>query len=639
MLMKKFTLFLMSMFIMLGTAVAQDNALTLVKAVPADKATVRTVEYIQLEFSKEVNVTLPEGGIAVTNEETKEVYNLTSYNPFTPKNIVLLSFEQKENDKGDMEQNLPKDAGTYTYTFPSGCITTADGEEFAQTLSFTIENPFELSFCNPSNKVPVSKVEVLQLQFSQEINVAFPKEPITITNDKNSDVFEISNIMAYGSNAIIYVKKVEELAEDQEATTAITGIGTYTYTIPAGVITSKNGEAFPETTFTFTIAEPFEFVNYSPQETTKLDKIEITFSTPVASVKSPTGLSIVDNSWAPVANIKEEVTFSNDGKTVILELETPITAEGTYNLDINNGTFTSESGVNNEFMSLAFNVIDPSPAMITNYQDGDKVKTLGNLEIAFKNINEITIDENMPIKIFTPAKVNVPGTVTMEGKKAIVTFDQEQLTEPGEYTFVIPAGFFTMDGTPNELLEIYVTLVTLEIKPLEIIDISPNEKTVGELGKIVITFNQDVTLSQKDWQQISREIKMTCGDKEYILTYNSESNVGCSLEYLVNAEWKNNQYEFTPITEEGEYTLDLSQIVVDHAAEQGIDEYGYPALIWNSQNQRCEGKVTWTIDTTAIDKVKGENTEQVIYDLTGRRVETITAPGIYIVNSKKVLVK
>ena len=44
--------------------------------------------------------------------------------------------------------------------------------------------------------------------------------------------------------------------------------------------------------------------------------------------------------------------------------------------------------------------------------------------------------------------------------------------------------------------------------------------------------------------------------------------------------------------------------------------------------------------TTGIEEVKGENGEvKTIFDLTGRRVEDITAPGIYIVNGKKVFVK
>jgi hypothetical protein len=44
--------------------------------------------------------------------------------------------------------------------------------------------------------------------------------------------------------------------------------------------------------------------------------------------------------------------------------------------------------------------------------------------------------------------------------------------------------------------------------------------------------------------------------------------------------------------------------------------------------------------TTGIEQIT-DNREQstVIYDLTGRRIEAITAPGVYIVGGKKVLVK
>ena len=43
--------------------------------------------------------------------------------------------------------------------------------------------------------------------------------------------------------------------------------------------------------------------------------------------------------------------------------------------------------------------------------------------------------------------------------------------------------------------------------------------------------------------------------------------------------------------------------------------------------------------TTGVEKVEMRNEKSEIYDLTGRRVENITAPGIYVVGGKKVLVK
>ena len=44
--------------------------------------------------------------------------------------------------------------------------------------------------------------------------------------------------------------------------------------------------------------------------------------------------------------------------------------------------------------------------------------------------------------------------------------------------------------------------------------------------------------------------------------------------------------------------------------------------------------------TTGVDELIEQRAEsKVIFDITGRRVEAITAPGIYIVGGKKVLVK
>ena len=625
------------MFLALGTSMAQD-ALTLVKATPADGATVASVDNVQLEFSKEVEVTLPEGGIEVINQDTKDVYRLTSYNPWTPKHIVVLSFEQKENEKGDMEQNLPKSSGKYTYTFPAGCIKTADGEEFTQTLTFTIDNPFALSYSSPSSSTPVSQVSNIQHQFSKNVTVTLPTEPILIKHNEGKEEFKISKCEVYDQLTVFYVQSTKDAN-----ITAITTVGTYTYTIPAGVITSVDGEAFPETTFTFAVAEPFEIVSVSPQETTKLEKIEITFSAPVAKVKTPHGLYLVDNYWTPVAdaNIKDEVTFSDDKKTVILELDNPITAIGSYNLDIYNGIFTSESGVGNEYGSYAISVIDPTPRFELNYNEGDRVKQLGDLEITFKNVNEVKLVEGAdPAIVYIPGDTEVEGTATLADNKITVSFGS--LTEEGVYTYVIPAGFFTMDGKANEEHTFSVELYTFTITPLEVVSVTPVEGDVAELGKIIIEFNQNVTLSwDENWQQISQQIVLKGEDKDYTLTYNSMSNLGKTLEYLVNAEWTGLEYAVTPITDAGKYTLDLSQIIVDHAGESYIDEWGYPNTKWHSKNQACKGTKTWTIvaGESSIDDVVVENGAKVIYDLTGRRIDNITKAGIYIVNGKKVLVK
>lgn len=638
MLMKKFTLFLMSVFCMLGTAMAQD-ALTLVKATPADGATVTTVEYVQLEFSKEVEVTLPEGGIEVINQDTKDVYRLTSYNSWTPKHIVVLSFEQKENEKGDMEQNLPKSSGKYTYTFPAGCIKTADGEEFTQTLTFTIDNPFALSYSSPSSSAPVSQVSNIQHQFSKNVTVTLPTEPILIKHNEGKEEFKISKCEVYDQLTVFYVQSTKDAN-----ITAITTVGTYTYTIPAGVITSVDGEAFPETTFTFAVAEPFEIVSVSPQETATLDKIEITFNAPVANVKTPHGLSLVDKYWTPVAGvkIKDEVTFSNDRKTVTLELDNPITTIGTYNLDIYNDIFTSESGVGNEYGSYAISVIDPTPRFELNYNEGDVVEELGDLEITFKNVNEVKpVEGDKPVLLYLPTNSTLKGTATYSDNKINVTFGRN-FTDDGEYTFVIPAGMFTMDGNENEEHIINVTVQKFQIIPLEVISITPAAGSVNQIDKIIIEFNQNVSLSMnEDWQQISGEIVLKGEDKDYTLTYNSSQNLGNKIEYITNAVWTGYEYTATPITAAGKYTLDLSQIVVDHAAENYIDEYGYPNTKWHSKNQVCNGKVDWTINTpeAGIEELGAENGAKAIFDITGRRVEKITDAGIYIVGGKKVLVK
>ena len=542
--MKKFTLLFLSMFCMLGAAVAQDNgdgkddgnaAFALEYSAPADGENVFTVYNIRLQFNKDVVATLPDGGIDVKNNTTGEVVKITRLdnNEWLEKSTVVFLFEQK---------------------------------------------------------------------------------------------------------SVYDEKEGKEQLQDQYIETP----GQWSYTVPAGCIKSVDGEEFAEHTFTFNIAPAMDIESVSPSEgVTELDKIEVTFPKPIASVAT-SKLALVDNNWMPVSNFKSEVTYSDDRKTVTLELETPITTPGRYNLDLYQGVFLSEDGALNNYKSVSFQIIDTAPSFSLNYKDGEKVKELGDLEITFKNVNEVKLVEGAdPIMAYIPGDAEVEGTATLADNKITVSFGK--LTEEGVYTYVIPAGFFTMDGVENKEFALSVELYTFEITPLEIVSVTPVEGNVAQIDKIIIEFNQNVSLSwNENWQQISQEIVLKGEDKEYKLTYNSMStNVGKTLEYLANAQWTGYEFAATPITAEGKYTLDLSQIVVDHAGENYIDEWGYPNTIWHSKNQVCPGTKTWTIvaGESSIDDVVVENGEKVIYDLTGRRIENITNAGIYIVNGKKVLVK
>ena len=545
--MKKFTLLFLSMFCMLGAAVAQDNgdgkddgkddgnaAFALEYSSPADGENVFTVYNIRLQFNKDVVTTLPDGGIDVKNNTTGEVVKITRLdnNEWLEKSTVVFLFEQK---------------------------------------------------------------------------------------------------------SVYDEKEGKEQLQDQYIETP----GQWSYTVPAGCIKSVDGEEFAEQTFTFNIASAMDIESVSPSKgVTKLDKIEVTFPKSIASVAT-SKMTLLDNSWTPVSNFKSEVTYSDDRKTVTLELETPITTPGTYNLDIYQGVFLSEDGALNNYKYVSFQIIDTTPRFELNYNEGDRVKQLGDLEITFKNVNDVKLVEGAdPIIVYIPGESEIEGKATLADNKITVSFGN--LTEEGVYTYAIPEGFFTMDGVANEYTSVSVELYTFEITPLEVVSVTPVEGNVAQIEKIIIEFNQNVSLSwNENWQQISQEIVLKGEDKDYTLTYNSMSNLGKTLEYLANAQWTGYEYAATPITAAGKYTLDLSQIVVDHAGESYIDEWGGNNIMWHSKNQVCPGTKTWTIvaGESSIDDVVVENGEKVIYDLTGRRVENITNAGIYIVNGKKVLVK
>ena len=155
--------------------------------------------------------------------------------------------------------------------------------------------------------------------------------------------------------------------------------------------------------------------------------------------------------------------------------------------------------------------------------------------------------------------------------------------------------------------EIVFTVVE-PLAALEVVSYTPAEP-VEKLETITIEFSDEIA-GTFDIMAMSQ------------IYLGSRSN-GCSFE--VNG----NVLTITPfyaITAAGEYALKIPAGLITRVAD--------------GSEVAMNGEIVFVVTIPeAIDNVDAEVENDVIYDLSGRRIAEIVKPGIYIVNGKKVLVK
>ena len=541
--MKKFTL-LFSLFVALVTtafasqATVNDEAETVefgVQKIYNNPATF--ISAVLVEFTKDVEVVMPEGGLSVLNEKGESVAKITSYIGYQP-NVINFQFEKTEvegkDGKIELQDTYITEPGTYTLAFPAGTVKSVDGEDFTETLTLTVAIPFEVKMVNPTENTEYP-VENIALQGTKDLQVTWPEGGLSVKDKDGNVVAQITNqpIQPVSYGIMLMFDQVEVEGKDGKTemqSVVISEPGTYTLEVPQGVIKSTEGEDF-EGTFTFTIYVPEPVITISPSENESLTEI----------------------------------------KDIVIEI---------------------------------------------------------------KNA-EVTCDVTKEVTAYLGG-TGFTGTVSHENNVITISFD-EALTEEGECRVSIPNGLFTVNGEPNG--QQVITYTISQATPLEFI-VEPAVGEVGQIETIKIIFNQIIKLAMdENWQMISREIDLvdSKGNKIKLTAIATGGNVNY-IEYA-NAEWDGYKDIITNITEPETYTLDLSQIVVNYGAYKYIDEWDYENTGYKATGT-LSGTYTWTVTgDTAIEGVDAEDGEQVIYDLTGRKIDNITKPGIYIVNGNKVLVK
>ena len=72
-----------------------------------------------------------------------------------------------------------------------------------------------------------------------------------------------------------------------------------------------------------------------------------------------------------------------------------------------------------------------------------------------------------------------------------------------------------------------------------------------------------------------------------------------------------------------------------------LPEIPMPGYLWDTSALATEGVIRIVADPVGIHELSAENLTEndVVYDLAGRRVKTITHAGTYVVNGRKVYIK
>ncbi len=223
------------------------------------------------------------------------------------------------------------------------------------------------------------------------------------------------------------------------------------------------------------------------------------------------------------------------------------------------------------------------------------------------------------------AKMNDEGT-------AYTIALNEEITVTGDYELVVPAGYFIIEpaGYNKPCEDLYETFNVVANVPFVVDNVTPtNGSAVASLKRIEIDFSDDINELNDAFDVLD-----AAGN---VVTTAATSYFDADGNYFKDYSMVALELA-TEITEAGTYTIIIpaGKFYVTASYEgydQATGEYIYSKV-------SDEITLTFTVDPAlGIENVEGENGETVIFDITGRKIETITAPGIYIVNGKKVLVK
>lgn len=222
--------------------------------------------------------------------------------------------------------------------------------------------------------------------------------------------------------------------------------------------------------------------------------------------------------------------------------------------------------------------------------------------------------------------VNTGAALTMDGYP--IGYSMALLQTPtaikavGQWKVVIPEGYYTLTkedvSYPSPAYEVVFNIAPLE--DFKIVSITPeNGSTLASLEKIMLVFNYPPMDCYDVLKVVNSTGDSVCDVRAY--NYDEEGNW--------YSGWLTMRLELSDtIVEKGSYYIHIPDSTFKKQADQ-ITPIPEMRLMFHVDGSQ----------STGILPVVNQTVSNAIFDITGRKVEMITTPGLYIINGKKRYIK
>ena len=432
---------------------------------------------------------------------------------------------------------------------------------------------------------------------------------------------------------------------------------------------------------------PFEVVSYSPVKAEAISTVKLTFNYDIKVVEGAKGVIALYD--AAKENVVSQASYVAEGNNVTVTLANEVRTPGNYYLVVPEGIFVRQTDDKPYSGELAITVLAPAPIKIASVSPSADIYSLSTIEVEFsKEVVDAATGAEVVLNNAAGEKVS-SASYSVAERVLTVTLAQE-VTTPGEYTLVIPEGVVKGAAVSDS----FSGSVTLVVEEFDIYE-PTNTGTRTRSDRVIKGFTLTGASGENSYTLTTEEQGQDYTNATAAV-FKVEAGEDLNITFDKAGSWIH-QYVFIDFDGDG-FTASIAEGSEWAPAEDLVaysfynndaasDESGWNSVgavvTGNNRNTpevpafkapeaagtyRMRVKQDWCnidpagdadgkfgdfkenggqiIDVTleviypiGIKEVEGDNGVKGVYDLSGRKLEKVSAPGVYIVNGKKQLVK